>query len=78
MSFVFPVPRGLQLQQGVVRHHRKVEEPLGETGGRKVESSLTIDSAGLIDNVRRADREQVSYMFYMAKADALNLLDETE
>ena len=51
---------------------------LGETGGRKVESSLTIDSAGLIDNVRRADREQVSYMFYMAKADALNLLGETE
>ncbi len=44
----------------------------------KVESSLTIDSAGLIDNVRRADREQVSYMFYMAKADALNLLHETE
>ena len=39
--------------------------------------SLTVDLAGLVENVRGAAREQVAYMVDMAKSDALDLLGET-
>jgi len=45
--------------------------------GGQDESPLTIDLAGLIENVQGAAMEQVAYMVDMAKADALDLLGET-
>ena len=46
-------------------------------GDGQQSSPLTIDLAGLIENVQGAAREQVAYMVDMAKSDALDLLGET-
>jgi len=53
-----------------------LEKLLNETGDGPDESPLTIDLAGLIENVQGVAREQVAYMVDMAKADALELLGE--
>lgn len=50
---------------------------LDERKDEELPSPLTIDLAGLIDNVREAAKEQVTYMVDMAKADALDVLGET-
>ena len=54
----------------------RLEMLLIETGDGQDESPLTIDLAGLIENVQGPAREQVAYMVDMAKADALDLLGE--
>ena len=41
------------------------------------ESPLTIDLAGLIEDVQGDARDQVAYMVDMAKVDALDLLGES-
>ena len=55
----------------------RLERLLMEMGYGQDESSLTIDLAGLIEDVQGAAREQVAHMVDMAKADALDLLGET-
>ncbi len=55
----------------------RLESLLTKTGDGQDEPPLTIDLAGLIENVQDAAREQVAYMVDMAKADALELLGET-
>jgi len=50
--------------------------PPRPTDGQR-ESPLTIDLAGLVENVQGAAKEQVAYLVDMAKADALDLLGET-
>ena len=55
----------------------RLERLLIQTGDGQDESPLTIDLAGLIENVQGAAREQVAYLVDMAKADALDLLGET-
>ena len=55
----------------------RLETLLIETGDGQDESPLTIDLAGLTENVQRAVSEQVAYMVDMAKADALDLLGDT-
>jgi len=48
-----------------------------ETGDEQDESPLTIDLAGLIEDIQgAAAREQVAYMVDMAKSEALDLLSE--
>ena len=54
-----------------------LERLLVETGDGQDESQLTIDLAGLNDNVQVAAEGQVAYLVDMAKADALDLLGET-
>ena len=54
------------------------EELLNETDNGENESPLTIQLAGLMENVQVAAREQVAYMVDMAKADALEMLGETK
>ena len=54
-----------------------MERMLNETGDGQDESSLTLDLAGLVENVQGAAREHIAYMVDMAKADALELLGET-
>ena len=46
------------------------------TEGEKVESPITIDLAGSIDDAQGAAKVQVSYMVDMAKADALDVLGD--
>ena len=53
----------------------RLERLLIKTGDGQGEAPLTIDLAGLIENVKGT--EQVAYMVDMAKADALDLLGET-
>ena len=48
-----------------------------ETKDGEDRSPLTIDLAGLIENVHGATREHVAYLVDMAKAEALDLLGET-
>ena len=55
----------------------RLERMLNETGDGQDESSLTLDLAGLVENVQGAARELVGYMVDMAKADALDLIGET-
>lgn len=55
----------------------RLERLLTETGDEQGGSPLTIDLAGLIENIQGVAREQVTYMVDMAKADALDLLGET-
>ena len=55
----------------------RLERVLMEMGYGQDESSLTIDLAGLIEDVQGAAREQVAHRVDMAKADALDLLGET-
>jgi len=55
----------------------RLESLLSETRDGQDESPVTIDLAGLVDNVQGSAREQVAYMVDMAKADALDLLGET-
>ena len=55
----------------------RLERLLIETGNGQDESPLTIDLAGLVENVQGSAREQVAYMVDMAKAEALDLLGET-
>jgi len=59
---------------GSIEH---IERLINDTGGGRDESSLTIDLAGLVENVQGAAKEQVAYIVDMAKADALDLLGET-
>jgi len=54
-----------------------LERLLIETGDGQDESSLTIDLAGLVENVQGATKGQAAYLVDMAKADALDLLGET-
>ena len=56
---------------------KPLERLLIETEDRQDESPLTIDLAGLIENVPGAAGEQGSYMVDMATAGALDLLGET-
>ena len=55
----------------------RVAKLLIATGNGQDESPLTMDLAGLIENVQGAAKEQVAYMVDMAKVDALELLGET-
>jgi len=55
----------------------RLECLLNETGHRQDESPLSIDLAGLIENVQVAAQAQVAYLVDMAKAEALDLLGET-
>ena len=50
---------------------------LNETGDGQDQSPLTIDLAGLVENVEGSARAQVAYFVDMAKAEALDLLGET-
>ena len=54
-----------------------LERLLIETGDGQDESSLTIDLAGLVENVQGATKGQAAYLVDMAKGDALDLLGET-
>ena len=54
-----------------------LEKPLIETGNGQDESPLTIGLLGLIEEVPRAAKEQVTHLMDMAKTDALYLLGET-
>jgi len=63
--------------EGLATDIESLERLLIETGDAQDESPLTIDLAGLIENVHEAAREQVAYLVDMAKADALDLLGET-
>ena len=56
----------------------RLERLLSETGDGQDESPLTIDLAGLIENAQGTASGQVAYMVDMAKADALELLGETQ
>ena len=49
----------------------RLERLLIKTGDGQDQSPLTIDLAGLIENIHGTAREQVAYMVDMAKADAL-------
>ncbi|MCI0823657.1 MAG: hypothetical protein J4N90_02830 [Chloroflexi bacterium] len=55
----------------------RLEKLLIETGDEQDESLLTIDLAGLMEDVQAAANEQVAYMVDMAKSGALELLGET-
>ena len=55
----------------------RMEMVLNETEDGENESPLTIDLAGLIENVQGTAKAQVAYLVDMAKADALDLLGET-
>ena len=55
----------------------RVEALLIEAGDAWDETRLTIDLAGLIENIQGAAREQVAFMVDMAKSEALDLLGET-
>lgn len=63
--------------EGLVRDVERVERLLNGTGEGRQASPLTIDLAGIIENVEGSASEQVAYTVDMAKADALNLLGET-
>ena len=55
----------------------RLECLLNETGHRQDGSPLSIDLAGLIENLQVAAQAQVAYLVDMAKAEALDLLGET-
>ena len=61
----------------LARDVERLERPLNETEDGQAEPPLSIDLAGLIENVQGAAKAQVGYMLDMAKADALDLLGET-
>ena len=54
----------------------RLEKLLSEMGDGQDASPLTIDLAGLIENVEGAAREQAAYLVDMAKAEALDLFGE--
>ena len=63
--------------EGLAGDIERLERLIFETEDRQDGSPLTLNLAGLIENVQGATREQVAYMVDMAKADALDLLGET-
>ena len=63
--------------EALARDLEQLEKLLIKTGGDQDESPLSLDLAGLIEQVQGSVIEQVAYMVDMAKADALELLGET-
>ncbi len=62
----------------LARDIERLERPLVETGDGQDESPLTIDLAAVIEGVEGPAREQVAYLVDMAKANALDVLGESE
>lgn len=60
--------------ENLAEENERLERLLNETGDEQGESPLTIDLAGLIENVQGAAKEQVAYLVDMAKAELLGLL----
>ena len=54
----------------------RLERLLAEAEDGQDESSLTVDLAGLMENVGEAATEQIAYLVDLAKADALEILGE--
>ena len=62
--------------EALARDLEQLEKLLIKPGGDQDESPLSLDLAGLIEQVQGSVIEQVAYMVDMAKADALDLLGE--
>ena len=54
----------------------RVEKLLNETENAQDATPLTINLAGLVENIQGAAKDQVVYMVDMAKSEALGLLGE--